>query len=83
MKRQPIDPAEIILRLNWKEGDDLEFKSARGGLPASLWETFSAMANTHGGIILLGVEQDGTVSGISNTVRINNPSGITSTIATR
>jgi len=65
-----IDPLDILGRLDWVEGDDLEFKSARGGLPASLWETYSAMANSQGGVILLGVEQDGRISGLPDPVRL-------------
>ena len=65
-----IDPLEVVSRLYWAEGDDLELKSARGGLPHSLWETYSAMANSQGGVILLGVEDDGRVSGIADPPRL-------------
>ncbi|PUE56374.1 hypothetical protein B9Z45_10010 [Limnohabitans sp. 2KL-17] len=37
------------------EGIDTEFKSARGGMPGSFWESYAAMASTQGGTIVLGV----------------------------
>ena len=70
MISESFNPQSILQRLDWDESDDLEFKSARGGLPKSLWETYSAMANTYGGVIILGVEDNGTVSGVNNISRV-------------
>ena len=49
---------QIRLKLQLKENSEVEYKSAAGGFPkAEFWRSFSALANTNGGTIVLGVKE--------------------------
>ncbi|MDE6342953.1 MAG: putative DNA binding domain-containing protein [Muribaculaceae bacterium] len=71
--------ADDIKRL-MKEGEgfQLEMKACGTALPSSVWETYSAFANSRGGIILLGVTEHKTrsaserfeVTGVSDANKI-------------
>ena len=43
---------------SYREDNRLEVKKSSGGLPLSLWETYSSFANSYGGLIILGVAED-------------------------
>ena len=57
----------------YRENNRIEAKRALGGFPHSIWETYSAFANTLGGIILLGVEEHRDRS--FHTVDLPDPEG--------
>ncbi len=64
-----MNSQDILDAVSSGESADWEFKSAKGGFPASVWETYSAMANTDGGTIVLGIDDTNgsfTVEGIKN-----------------
>ena len=50
-----IDLKEIIKS---SEKVNVEVKAAQGGIPNSVWETYSSFANTFGGTIILGIGED-------------------------
>lgn len=61
--------SERIKRLlRQKENINLEFKEAGAALPGNLFETICSMLNRDGGDILLGVDDNGNVSGVDNNV---------------
>lgn len=50
---------QIRLKLHLKENSEVEYKSAAGGFPkAEFWRSFSVMANTNGGTIVLGGKRE-------------------------
>lgn len=89
--------ADHIKRL-MKEGEgfQLEMKACSTSLPSSVWETYSAFANSRGGVILLGVTEHKThsaterfeVTGVSDANKVvtdffnmlNNPQKVSCNI---
>ena len=68
---------ETILGLS--EGADVEIKAAlgrdgRGELPKAFWQTYSAMANTDGGVVLLGIQE--TSKGVFEVVGLKDASKV-------
>ena len=54
MKKEVFDLSKFD---EYREGNRLEVKKANGGLPNSLWDTYSSFSNCNGGAIILGVKE--------------------------
>lgn len=67
-----MNKQEIVELLNMGENCEIEFKEAKKKLPKSLWSTYSAFANSRGGLIVLGIIEDKntgecTLDGVENS----------------
>jgi Putative DNA-binding domain len=96
-KGAAVTPDKLeALREDWDfEAKTAGGKDGQGALPASLWETYSAMANTQGGLILLGAKErdDGSLqpTGIANIDQVEkdvwntlqNPQKVSANLLTR
>ena len=53
-----MNKEELIARLKKFEWNDIEFKKAQRGVPEAAYESVSAFANTAGGYLVFGVEDN-------------------------
>ncbi|GAB3657219.1 hypothetical protein GCM10027589_17150 [Actinocorallia lasiicapitis] len=76
---QADELAEIVENLRTLGADitDVEVKRAQGGLPKSLRETLSAFSNTHGGLIILGLDETTgfTATGLADPAKMASDLG--------
>lgn len=79
-----------------REGVELECKAAQGAngqgeVPKDFWPTYSAMANAHGGVVLLGIRENAgvfSVAGLNDPVKVradlfnnlNNPGKVSANL---
>lgn len=73
------------------ENGVVEFKRGRGGVPGDFWPSYSAFANTDGGVIVLGVKEDNgvrVIEGVENAEKVradlwnaaNNPDKVSDNV---
>ena len=75
--------------LEIKEGSNIEIKKSKNQVPKSFGETYSAFANTDGGIVIFGIdEKSKEVTGVTNACKLrddlfnnlNNPNKVSENI---
>ncbi|MBT3368897.1 MAG: transcriptional regulator, partial [Nitrospina sp.] len=70
-----MEISELKKLLKTGEWNDVEFKKARNAVPKSSFETVSAFANTHGGWLVFGINQQDEafdVSGVLKPDKVQN-----------
>lgn len=75
--------------LELKEGSSIELKKGKNQVPKSFWETYSAFANTDGGIVIFGIdEKTKEITGVTDAYKLrddlfnslNNPNKVSENI---
>lgn len=59
--------------LKFVESENVELKKAKNEVPKSFWETYSAFANTDGGLVIFGVDEiNQEVVGVADPLKIRD-----------
>lgn len=73
MKLKGRKTMELSKLLGIKEGSNIEIKKAKTQVPKSFWETYSAFANTDGGIVIFGIdEKNKEVTGVVDAYKLRD-----------
>lgn len=65
------------------EGLKVEFKEAKDSVPRAMYESVVSFSNTDGGTILLGVDDDGNVTGVDRSASLQMQKDIVSNLNSR
>lgn len=65
------------------EGLKVEFKEAKDAVPKAMYESVVSFSNTDGGTILLGVDDDGNITGVDRAAALQMQRDIVSTVNSR
>lgn len=78
-----MDLQQVQQIINQGEGLRIEYKEATDSVPGSFYETVVSFSNTDGGVILLGVADNKTVTGINRAITIKLQKDIVTALNTR
>lgn len=78
-----MDLQQVQQIINQGEGLRIEYKEATDSVPGSFYETVVSFSNTDGGVILLGVADNKTVTGINRAIMVKLQKDIVTALNTR